>query len=40
VPEELLSGHHARIEAWRRQQRQPDRATAPDLIAAARKPAA
>jgi tRNA (guanine37-N1)-methyltransferase len=37
VPEELLSGHHARIEAWRRQQRLALTARQrPDLIAAAR----
>jgi tRNA (guanine37-N1)-methyltransferase len=37
VPEELLSGHHARIDAWRRQQRLALTAThRPDLIAAAR----
>ena len=37
VPEELLSGHHARIEAWRRQQRLALTARLrPDLIAAAR----
>jgi tRNA (guanine37-N1)-methyltransferase len=37
VPEELLSGHHARIEAWRRQQRLAVTAKhRPDLIAAAR----
>lgn len=38
VPEELLSGHHARIEAWRRQQRLALTARhRPDLIEAARK---
>jgi len=38
VPEELLSGHHARIEAWRRQQRLALTAQQrPDLIAAARE---
>lgn len=38
VPEELLSGHHARIEAWRRHQRLAVTARhRPDLIAAARK---
>ncbi|NML46778.1 tRNA (guanosine(37)-N1)-methyltransferase TrmD [Ramlibacter sp. G-1-2-2] len=38
VPEELLSGHHARIEAWRRQQRLALTARErPDLIAAARQ---
>jgi tRNA (guanine37-N1)-methyltransferase len=38
VPEELLSGHHARIEAWRRQQRLALTAQhRPDLIAAARQ---
>ncbi len=37
VPEELLSGHHARIEAWRRRQRLALTARCrPDLIAAAR----
>ncbi|HSV79592.1 MAG TPA: tRNA (guanosine(37)-N1)-methyltransferase TrmD [Ramlibacter sp.] len=37
VPEELLSGHHARIAAWRRQQRLAITARhRPDLIAAAR----
>jgi tRNA (guanine37-N1)-methyltransferase len=37
VPEELLSGHHARIEAWRRRQRLAVTARhRPDLIAAAR----
>ncbi|TSE25296.1 tRNA (guanine-N(1)-)-methyltransferase [Tepidimonas sediminis] len=37
VPEVLLSGHHARIEAWRRQQRLLRTARArPDLLAAAR----
>jgi tRNA (guanine37-N1)-methyltransferase len=37
VPEELLSGHHARIEAWRRQQRLAVTAKhRPDLVAAAR----
>jgi tRNA (guanine37-N1)-methyltransferase len=37
APEELLSGHHARIEAWRRQQRLAVTAAhRPDLIAAAR----
>ena len=41
VPEELLSGHHARIAAWRRQQRLAITARhRPDLIAAARRPAA
>jgi tRNA (guanine37-N1)-methyltransferase len=38
VPPELLSGHHANIEAWRRQQRLAITAKhRPDLIAAARK---
>ena len=38
VPEELLSGHHAKIEAWRRRQRLAVTAKhRPDLIAAARK---
>ena len=38
VPEELLSGHHAKIEAWRRQQRLALTAKVrPDLIAAARQ---
>jgi len=38
VPEQLLSGHHARIEAWRRQQRLAVTAKhRPDLIAAARQ---
>jgi tRNA (guanine37-N1)-methyltransferase len=38
VPEELLSGHHARIDAWRRQQRLAVTAKhRPDLIAAARE---
>jgi tRNA (guanine37-N1)-methyltransferase len=38
VPEELLSGHHARIEAWRRRQRLALTARQrPDLIAAARQ---
>jgi tRNA (guanine37-N1)-methyltransferase len=38
VPEELLSGHHARIDAWRRQQRLALTAKLrPDLIAAARQ---
>jgi tRNA (guanine37-N1)-methyltransferase len=38
VPEELLSGHHARIEAWRRRQRLVVTARhRPDLIAAARQ---
>jgi tRNA (guanine37-N1)-methyltransferase len=38
VPPELLSGHHARIEAWRRQQRLALTARArPDLIDAARQ---
>jgi tRNA (guanine37-N1)-methyltransferase len=38
VPEELLSGHHARIDAWRRQQRLALTAKhRPDLIAAARQ---
>ncbi|MDF1486146.1 tRNA (guanosine(37)-N1)-methyltransferase TrmD [Ramlibacter sp. H39-3-26] len=37
VPEELLSGHHARIERWRRDQRLALTARhRPDLIAAAR----
>ena len=38
VPEALLSGHHARIEAWRRQQRlQVTARHRPDLIVAARQ---
>ena len=38
VPDALLSGHHARIEAWRREQRLRLTAQArPDLIAAARQ---
>jgi tRNA (guanine37-N1)-methyltransferase len=38
VPEELLSGHHARIADWRRQQRLALTARQrPDLIAAARQ---
>jgi tRNA (guanine37-N1)-methyltransferase len=38
VPEELLSGHHARIADWRRQQRLALTARhRPDLIAAARQ---
>ena len=38
VPEELLSGHHARIAAWRRQQSLALTARhRPDLIAAARQ---
>ena len=38
VPEELLSGHHARIEAWRRQQRLALTAKhRPDLLEAARR---
>jgi len=38
VPEELLSGHHARIEAWRRRQRLAVTARhRPDLIESARK---
>lgn len=38
VPEELLSGHHARIAAWRRQQRLAVTARhRPDLIASARQ---
>ncbi|MBK6008915.1 tRNA (guanosine(37)-N1)-methyltransferase TrmD [Ramlibacter ginsenosidimutans] len=38
VPEELLSGHHARIAAWRRRQRLALTARQrPDLIAAARQ---
>jgi tRNA (guanine37-N1)-methyltransferase len=38
VPEELLSGHHAHIAAWRRQQRLAITARhRPDLIAAARE---
>jgi tRNA (guanine37-N1)-methyltransferase len=38
VPEELLSGHHARIADWRRQQRLALTARErPDLIAAARQ---
>jgi tRNA (guanine37-N1)-methyltransferase len=37
VPEELLSGHHARIAAWRREQRLAITARhRPDLLAAAR----
>jgi tRNA (guanine37-N1)-methyltransferase len=37
VPEPLLSGHHARIEAWRREQRLAlTQALRPELIAAAR----
>jgi tRNA (guanine37-N1)-methyltransferase len=37
VPAELLSGHHAQIEAWRRRQRLAITASQrPDLIAAAR----
>lgn len=37
VPEELLSGHHARIEAWRRRQRLALTARhRPDLLEAAR----
>ena len=37
VPEELLSGHHARIDAWRRRQRLALTAQhRPDLIVAAR----
>jgi tRNA (guanine37-N1)-methyltransferase len=37
APEELLSGHHARIDAWRRQQRLAITARhRPDLVAAAR----
>jgi tRNA (guanine37-N1)-methyltransferase len=37
VPQELLSGHHARIAAWRREQRLAITARhRPDLIAAAR----
>ena len=37
VPQELLSGHHARIAAWRREQRLAVTARhRPDLIAAAR----
>jgi tRNA (guanine37-N1)-methyltransferase len=37
APEELLSGHHAKIEAWRRRQRLEITARQrPDLIAAAR----
>ena len=37
VPEELLSGHHARIEAWRRRQRLALTARhRPDLLQAAR----
>lgn len=37
VPEELLSGHHARIEAWRRRQRLALTAKhRPDLLEAAR----
>jgi tRNA (guanine37-N1)-methyltransferase len=38
VPEELLSGHHARIQAWRRQQRLALTAKhRPDLLSAARQ---
>ena len=38
VPEELLSGHHARIAAWRREQRLAITAKhRPDLIVAARR---
>jgi len=38
VPEELLSGHHARIDAWRRRQRLAITAKhRPDLIEAARQ---
>lgn len=38
VPEELLSGHHARIEEWRRRQRLALTAKArPELVEAARK---
>jgi tRNA (guanine37-N1)-methyltransferase len=38
VPEELLSGHHARIEAWRRRQRLAVTAKhRPDLIESARQ---
>ncbi|MCG2593214.1 tRNA (guanosine(37)-N1)-methyltransferase TrmD [Ramlibacter sp. XY19] len=38
VPEALLSGHHARIEAWRRQQRLALTARLrPELVEAARK---
>lgn len=38
VPEELLSGHHARIDAWRRRQRLALTAKLrPDLLEAARK---
>lgn len=38
VPEELLSGHHARIAAWRRQQRLALTAQhRPDLLEAARR---
>jgi tRNA (guanine37-N1)-methyltransferase len=38
VPQELLSGHHARIAAWRREQRLAITARhRPDLIAAARR---
>ena len=38
VPDELLSGHHARIDAWRRQQRLALTARhRPDLVAAARQ---
>lgn len=38
VPDELLSGHHARIEAWRRRQRLALTARLrPDLLAAARE---
>ena len=38
VPEELLSGHHARIDAWRRRQRLTITAKhRPDLIEAARQ---
>lgn len=38
VPEELMSGHHARIERWRREQRLAATARLrPELIAAARQ---
>ena len=38
VPEELLSGHHARIDRWRRQQRLAATARLrPDLLAGARQ---
>ncbi len=38
APEELLSGHHARIDAWRRQQRLAVTAKhRPDLVEVARK---